>query len=235
MPHIAFRTGKHSPRTAALFRAFGKTVRCVRILFCLFSTLVVAGCANHTAVPDSERDLASLRRQYDTQRTMEYPGVSTDQAIAAATRVFTLAHAGYHILAGRGGVIAWRERAGMDTMFHREHADFWYIDVRASGDGSVLRLRRTAEPDPATSLHAEDHGPGSGRLVAEATINPQETLLAELTESAAPAAIFFKRMDWLLGRNQYWLYCRAAEEYVKMEKLQGDLDSLCLGAGDKRP
>jgi hypothetical protein len=176
-----------------------------------------------------------LRQAYDAARTREYPEVDPEQAMQAATRIFELAQAGYRVLAGRGGVVAWRERSGFEGMFSGSPGDYWYVDVLASGSGSVLRLRHTREPDPHTSLRAADHGPGTGRLIAPQTIDPQETWRAELTESAALHAIFFKRMDWLLGRNQYWLYCRAAEEYVKMEKLPGSLDPLCLQAGDKRP
>lgn len=195
-----------------------------------------ASASPETAVRNAPRDdLPALRRAYDRARTREYPGVDVNRALKAAARVFELADGGYAVLVGRGGVVAHRERDDGDGLFAGNTGDYWYVDARPSGDGVVMRIRRTAEPDPATSLDPETQRAARGPLVASATLDPEETWLAELTDSGAAYAIFFKRMDWLLARNNYWLYCRAAEEYVKMEKLAGGLDPLCLEAGDKRP
>ncbi|MGE4292678.1 MAG: hypothetical protein AB7E32_10765 [Desulfovibrio sp.] len=185
--------------------------------------------------PETAEDAAALRRAYDAARTHEYPGVSVDKVLKAAARIFELADGGYTVLRGKGGVIAHRERSDMGSMFSEEKGDYWYVDVRPSGDGVIMRIRRASEPDALTSLDAEEQKASPERLVAPGTLDPEETWLSELTDSGAVYAIFFKRMDWLLARNNYWLYCRAGEEYAKMEKLSGTLDPLCLEAGDKRP
>ncbi|WP_022662148.1 hypothetical protein [Paucidesulfovibrio longus] len=203
------------------------------LLACL--CLIAAAPARPALAEDeiSREEALALRRAYDEQRTHEYPDVGVDKALAAAARVFELADGGYAVLIGKGGVVAHREREA--SLFSAEAGDYWYVDARPSGNGVVMRIRRTSEPDPRTSLDAEEQKALPGRLVDPATLDPEETWLSELTDSGAAYAIFFKRMDWLLARNNYWLYCRAAEEYVKMEKLAGTLDSLCRDAGDKRP
>ncbi|MEF2144193.1 MAG: hypothetical protein V3573_02005 [Desulfovibrionaceae bacterium] len=204
------------------------------IVSTLLGLVLLTGCA---AVQGQGPEADALRRQYDESRTMAYPGVSVDKATKAAARLFELTEGGYGIVYGKGGVIAARQRQSFGdlTSLGGDEADYWYVSVTPSGDGSVVRVRRVLERDPNTSLDPADHRGKPGPLVAPETIDPAETWNEELTDTAAVYAIFFKRMDWLLGVNQYWLYCRAAEEYVKMEKLAGDLDPLCLDAADKRP
>lgn len=199
--------------------------------------LALVGCAaQNGAVHDpAAEEYNALRRDYDASRTKEYADVSVAKAVKAAARIFELADGGYNIIVGKGGVIAHRERVSMESMLTGVPGDYWYVDVRPSGSGVVMRLRRTAEPDPLTSLNAEDHKGTPEKLVDAATMDPVETWLSELTDNNAVYGIFFKRMDWLLARNNYWLYCRAGEEYMKMEKFSGTLDALCLDAKDKRP
>ncbi len=173
-------------------------------------------------------------------RTRHYPNENAKHVTQMATNIFELAQASYRMVSGKRGVIAYREW-GWETIFDSAidldlgGSAYWYVDMTQDKDGVIVRVRCISEPDPHTSLNPEDHQNTPGKLVSAQTIEQALLQPDEDQKAAALYTIFFNRLDVLLGQNRYWLYCRAAEEYVKMEKLTGSLDAWCYETGDARP
>lgn len=171
-------------------------------------------------------------------RTRYYPGETEDNVLEQITTVFELAQADYRILYGKHGVIAYR-KWGWETMADEELGfggrAYWYADVERQPGGVQVRVRAIPAADPHTPLDPKEHEGRPGRLVSQLTLMPEDPLPDEDVEAEALYAVFFNRLDVLLGQNRFWLYCRAAEEYAKMEGLRGGLDAWCVDAGDARP
>lgn len=202
-------------------------------------TLLLALVALVPALPAPAGDGLRTAVQIDL-RTRRYPGETASHVMEEAARIFELSKAGYRVVYGKRGVIAYREW-GWETIVDESvdlgvgGAAYWYVDLTQDGSDVVARVRCVREPDPHTSLDPADHEHLPGNLVSPFTMNQTAPQRGEDRDAAAIYAIFFNRLDVLLGQNRYWLYCRAAAEYVKMEKLPGSLDAWCLGAGDARP
>lgn len=173
-------------------------------------------------------------------RTRNYPNEKAAHVTKEAAHIFELAQANYRIVYGKQGVLASREW-GWETILDDTFdlgvggSAYWYVDITQQDDGVVVQLRCVPEADPHTSLNHEDHQGGRGKLVSAATMQPADPQLDEDQNAAALYAVFFNRLDVLLGQNRHWLYCQAAQKYVLMEKLTGTLDAWCIDAGDARP
>ncbi len=208
----------------------------MRIIITALALILLA-----TALPGTAMAGDGLRTatQLDL-RTRHYPNENPKHVTQMAANIFELAQADYRIVSGKQGVIAYREW-GWETIFDGSldldlgGSAYWYVDMTQDERGVVVQVRCVFEPDPHTSLSPDDHQDTPGKLVSAQTMEQASPQAQEDQKAAALYTIFFNRLDVLLGQNRYWLYCRAAEEYVKMEKLTGTLDAWCYEAGDARP
>lgn len=149
-----------------------------------------------------------------------------EEVVAAASRIFALADVDYEIASGRGAVLACRS-----TTLTGEGTGTWYVQATPEGDGCRVMVR--FGPGEEVNMPGDDIA-GKWRLPKD-WINPDPLRPAELEDGPALYTVFFKRMEYLLGENRYWLDCLTAEKYVRMERLDGELDAFCSFADDVDP
>lgn len=211
------------------------TVRTVHFPIWLLIAFVVFFCASPVLAQDGLR--TAVQRD---QRTRFYPGEKLRHVMEESAHIFELAQAGYRVVYGKRGVIAHREW-GWETALDDTidlgvgGSAYWYLSLTQEDGGVVVRVRSVAEPDPYTPLDPAEHEGKPGSLVSDATMDQATPQPGEDQAAAAMYAVFFNRLDVLLGQNRFWLYCRAGKEFVKMERLTGKLDAWCVDAGDLRP
>lgn len=237
----AFLCGRRSDR-CALRHALRHTLPGPVLAACFSTALLAASLVfgGLLPLPEARADQGLNTATQVDQRTRRYPGEDARHVTERAAHVFELAQAGYRIIYGKQGVIASREW-GWETIVDQTMdlglggQAYWYVDATQNGPDVVVRVRCVAEPDPFTPLDAEALQGRPGPLVDARTLAPETPQPDEDAKADALYAVFFNRLDVLLGQNRHWLYCRAAEEYAKMERFSGGLDAWCLEAGDARP
>lgn len=222
---------------------------CPLIFWALGLLLLLAGCqglarmglfdpepaASSSAAPAlaPEPEWQADRAAYDAVRTAHFPGATLSQTRWALRTVFLLADPEARVAEADNGLAARRFWSALPGATWSEA--WWYAVFWPDGDGVTVRVRVSPEADPASPLpEAASDGSEPFFHIAPATIDPEETTLAEIREGHAAAGVFLMRMRYLLGLNAYWLYCRAGEEYAAMEHWPGTLDPLCRDARDTR-
>lgn len=187
-----------------------------------------AAAAPAESVPPETQDAGEAAISPEAYRKFKlgHYAVSPEEVVRAAGEIFSLADVDYDIAYGRGALLASRT-----TTLTGYGTGTWYVQATPNGAGTDVVVR--FGPGEEVNMPGEDIA-GKWRIpqdwIAPSALRPEE-----LESGPALYTVFYKRMDYLLGQNRYWLDCLAAEKYVRMERLGGDLDALCAFCDDVDP
>jgi hypothetical protein len=168
------------------------------------------------------------REEFLALTTRDYPGVTAEQAIAAAERVFRLADGDDFAIAHReDGFSATRDWMAYLVITFVSGTDTWDLRARPIADGTRLTLS-SASVSAATNamivapgIAVPYSGPATGKVIT----------------TPALYELFWARLDWMLGRRETWIDCPSVGEFVAAHKLWGDITPLCnsFNVKDLRP
>ena len=178
----------------------------------LVGVALLAGCA----LPKRQE---LTREQWLTVTRHTFPGVTKDQAIAAAERLLKLSD-GDDVLVvhNEDGFVATRPWSIYMVLAASFGVDTW--DVRVTTDGPNAKIKvgvasqsQALMPMPTASGRDASVGtmPGGG-----ATVN-----------GTAIYDLFWARMAYLLGQRTTWMSCAESDERVKAGKVWGMNEALC--------
>lgn len=175
----------------------------------LVSASVLAGCAapQRLLAPD---ELATV-----THRT--FPGVTTNQALAAAERVLRLADGDdFAIDSDRDGLMATRNWTVYFVLGFATGTDNWIFKVRPVEGGTAVTFAvgSVAQPAPArqTPRRADD---------------PRPKVMGTTHEGTAIYDLVWARMAYLLGQRDTWMSCAESEARVVSGVVWGEAVALC--------
>lgn len=203
-----------------------------KTVFFVFLASFIFGCV---APPQYTREeYTAMRADYDDSRTRTYTDKTKAEVEAAVETLFRLADVDYQISYGDNVWVANRHWTLYMLIGAAWGKDYWYIDIsEASGDGSTIVVRQFS--DSQTASATPTGGGGAQVTTAGRMINPDVVDQWELQYRQAMYAVFFGRLDFLLGKKDQWLDCDTAKKWVKENNLKGPLDPLCLCATDSPP
>ena len=171
---------------------------------------VLAGCA--TTRPQLTRDewLATTSRTYE--------GVSKEQVIGAAERLFRLADGDdFNIAHNDDGIYASRNWTAYVVIAAAMGIDYWQLSVTPAGAGVKVRVQVNTQAQGVTPM-ATTNGAWTATTTAMAGSPVMGTAIYDA---------FWSRMDYLLGKRPDWMTCQIADERVKQKVTWGSNEALC--------
>jgi hypothetical protein len=154
-----------------------------------------------------------------TNRT--YEGVTKEQAISAAERLMRLADGDDFMIAhSDDGFLATRIWSVYLVLAASVGTDSWMVRaVENRGSGTRVSV------SVGTQV-----GSVSGVVTGPNTVAPLTTpSVGSPVNGTAVCDVFWARMDYLLGRRQFWMDCLEANERVGTRVVWGDNSALCNG------
>lgn len=180
-------------------------------LFFLSIFIFLTGCAS-TPRPDLTRE------EFLTITSREYAGVSKDQVIGAAERLFRLADGDdFEIVHAHEGIHATRKWSAYLVIAAVIGTDYWNFLVSETASGVKARVQ----------LNTQSQG-----------VTPMATTASDWTATTMPMDgvpitgtaiydVFWARMDYLLGKRPDWMTCEIADTRVKTGATWGSNEALC--------
>ena len=172
--------------------------------FALFVSLALgAGCAPQS--PMTPEEIAAERARQLEIGTRFYPGKTPEEVLLAAARLFSLADDEYTVSHAANAIQAKRS---------------WWFYVLALNSGT----------DDWTVSVAEQEG---GTKVITSCVSETKQLRTgpKIMTDEKLYALFYNRLDYLLGLSQVWRTCNEAKKGV----WDGSLNPLCQVATDRTP
>lgn len=182
-----------------------------RLLAILFLIVMVIGCAT-TPRPQLSRE------QWLAVYSRHYTGVTKEQVISAAERLFQLADGNdFTIIHTEDGVYATRNWSIYLILAAAMGTDYWQLKVTPDGDGVKATVQVNSQSQAITPVPTS-----SGAWTA--TTGP---MAGTPVGGTAIYDVFWSRMDYLLGKRPDWMNCEMADERVKQGVVWGPNDALC--------
>lgn len=172
--------------------------------------IMLAGCATTRPQLSREEWLAMSSRHYD--------GITKDQVICAAEKLFRLAdgddfsivHTEDGIYAVRNWIVYLVFAAGMGT-------DYWQLKVTTTDNGAKATVQVNTQAQSITPM-ATTSGAWTATTMPMAGTPVGGTAIYD---------VFWSRMDYLLGKRPDWMNCQMADERVKQGIAWGTNVALC--------
>lgn len=187
-------------------------------LIALAIALVLAGCA---APPQLTRE------QWLSMTNRTYTGVSKEQALAAAERLFVLADGDdFKFTHSDDGLVATRAWSIFMLLAATVGTDTWQVKARPTTDGVQV------------SASVYTHDQAVGMLMAPGGAVPLTSAqVGYPVQGTAIYDVFWARMDYLLGRRADWMDCNKANARVDSKIVIGPNNALCssINTKDSRP
>ena len=175
----------------------------------LASASVLAGCAA------PQRLLTSHELATETHRT--FPGVTTEQTLAAAERVLRLADGDdFAIDRDRDGLMATRNWTVYFVLGFVTGTDNWVFKARPVEGGTTVTFAvgSVAQPAPA-------------RQTPRRVDDPRPRVMGTMHEGTAIYDLVWARIAYLLRQRDTWMSCAESEARVASGVVWGETVALC--------
>ena len=222
------------------------------------------------SVPLTEESMNECERLVRMTERL-YLDKSADEVLGAARRLFELAGGGYTVSANADGSLTaqrtWQELDPAGGEDNPDGTDVWLLKVEETDicvGGHPRGVIEGVEGDPVLEVRGRIDDCGQVvrgiRLTAyhipsiyRQGIMPTECFSAPVFRPGAsrftvtPAIynLFFRRIDYLLGKSDKWTDCATYSEYIRNNihyrdqfsviNFQGHLDGLCARVDDRTP
>jgi len=172
--------------------------------------LFLMGCATPRPQLSREEWLAVSSRNYE--------GVTKDQALNAAEKLFRLADGDdFKIVHTEDGLYATRNWGAYMVIAFVAGTDYWQVKVTPTNNGIKAFVQVNTQSQGAMPMTTTD-----GAMTA--TMMPMS---GSPVEGTAIYDVFWSRMDYLLGKRPDWMNCHCANERVKQGIVWGTNEALC--------
>ena len=239
----------------------------------LFAVVMMAalmfGCAPKS-VPLTEESMNECERLVQMTERI-YLNKSAEEVLGAARQLFALAGGGYKVSSNADGSLTahrvWSELAPGVGEDQPDGSDIWLLwveEVDVCAGGYPLGVIEGVEGDPVYEVRGrlDDCGQvlrgmkltayhipsiyGQGLMPSECFATPVfKPGISRFTVTPAIYKLFFKRIDYFLGKSTTWTDCASYSEYIRnnihyrdqfsVVNFQGHLDGLCAYVDDKTP
>lgn len=194
-------------------------------------TFLLSSCASDPA-PQSREEWRNLHTTF-------YPGVSPDQALAAAEKVLRLADHDFKFDYPDGqlqGVRGWHVYKFLGNSVG---TDWWRVAAVAKDGGSEVQVQISRYSGLQIGMYGIAEPPISSASNKKADPNDAQVggagMPAGSVRGAFPYELFRTRMMYMLGMSQTWQTCREAQAEKTYAQLQ-DSGILCnMSANDDKP
>ncbi len=170
--------------------------------------LASAGCAAPRTMTQAEWESSLVR---------DFSGVSRDQVLAAARRVFELADpADFRIVPTEDGILATRKWSWFLLIAATQGTDTW--NLTAKDIGGVVRAR------VHVSVLTSDT---NAAVIGAAAIPVTSTTQTPTVDGTAIYDVFWARVEYLLGQRDDWMSCVESNARQKSRLVWGFNEPLC--------
>lgn len=195
-------------------------MRAFLIFFCLsLSTLLVACSAKQPLTPE---EIAAERERQLAMTSRVYEGVTVEQVLTSADRIFRLADEDYKISHAPGGLNAKRDWIIYLVLVVTTGTDSWSVTAETLPDGKV-KVVALCSPTAQSVTGGPTMGGGATALTSP-------VIQRHITRPAI-YQLFFSRLDYLLGNSDSWITCKEAAKIFT----DGSLEAFCTVANDRTP
>jgi hypothetical protein len=181
----------------------------LKIVTLMIACAVVVGCAKQ---PQLTLD------QWREVTTRKYEGVTRDQVLEAAEKVFELASPNYECVPTKDGLIAQRN---------------WSTYLIISAAYGHFRWNIETEEETPGVITVTAHCDGSaGSYAYASSMGPQQLIVKE----TGVYQLFWARMDYVLGRRTHWVTRKGFHQWKKKDPMVfGQAEPLLFMAMDADP
>jgi hypothetical protein len=172
----------------------------------------------------------SLRNEQIATTTRIYSGVTKNDVLVAADKLFRLADGNdFDIFHAENSVTANRRWSVYLVLAAAFGTDRWIVLADEIDNKIKVTVRVNTENAPVIPIATT-----GGSNVWTATTLPG---IENSIQGKALYEIFFRRLDYLLGKSKEWWDCELAEKKIKEMKLEGLIEPLCnsFNINDERP
>ncbi|MFH0813079.1 MAG: hypothetical protein V2A69_09620 [Pseudomonadota bacterium] len=172
--------------------------------------IVFAGCATTKPQLTREEWLDTTTRYYD--------GVSKDEVLKAAERLFRLADGNdFKIVHAEDELYATRNWLVYVVLAAASGTDYWRVTTKSAQNGVKVSVQVNTQSQTIAPM-ATTSGSWTATTLPMAGTPVQGTAIYD---------VFWARMDYLLGKRTDWMDCKQAGERVKKGITWGLNEALC--------
>lgn len=158
------------------------------------------------------------REEWLSVTSRNYEGVTKEQVIGSAERLFRLADGDdFSIVHAEDGLYASRNWSAYVVIAAVTGTDYWQIKVTPDGNRIKASVQVNTQSQEVVPM-ATTNGAWTATTMPMAGSPVMGTAIYD---------VFWARMDYLLGKRSDWMNCRVADERVKQKVTWGTNEALC--------
>lgn len=182
-----------------------------KVIIGLSLAVLLGGCA--TQHPPQTRD------EWLSTTTRNYSGVTKDQALAAAEKLFRLADGDdFAIAHTQNGIQATRPWLVYIVISAVSGTDSWGVTAEPSGDMLRVSAQVNTQSQAIAPMPTTDSGTWTAGAMPMSGVPVGGTAIYD---------VFWARMDYLLGKSEEWMTCDKANKRVDAGITWGSNECLC--------
>lgn len=191
-----------------------------KLLLMLFCIVFASACANNTNVLTREEALRATNEKI-AATTRIYENVKAEDVLIAVDKIFHLCDGSdFNLSHTKSAVTGSRQWMIYLVLNLVMGVDNWIVTADQIGDNVKVKVLVNSS---ATSMLVP--------LMGDAMPDINSTIPGN-----ALYAVFFNRLDYLLGKSTEWWDCETAEKKIKELGLNGEIDPLCsITVKDDKP
>lgn len=189
------------------------------------AALLLAGCATAPIGPQNREEWQALHMHVISGVTEKQVLDASEKVLRLADHDFKFDYPDHQLLASR----QWSFYAVLAAGFG---VDNWRITTKEVTGGVSVTVEISRQSNAITPMPTVGvAGPGAGGIGvgAGATPMPGQSISGEF-----PYAVFWQRLDFMLGKSSHWPNCKEAEKVPRPQRINSDV--LCsVSTDDKAP
>lgn len=189
-------------------------------LWLLVLVFVLAGCAEQKMLTREES--LKIRNEQIAATTKIYQNTQKEDVLVAVDKLFRLADGSdFQITHSENSIAGSRRWLVYMVLAAVFGVDNWYVAADQIGNDVKVVVRVNTSNAPIAPMPVAGNVDTSYSMM---TLPPVESTI----QGNALYAIFFNRLDYLLGKSTEWWDCTTAEEKTRELNLVGDTGPLCM-------
>lgn len=178
----------------------------------LAAVVLIAGCATKAPPLTRDEQLAQIKEE-DDLATRVYEGVTADQVLRAADKLFMLADPDFKVEHTATAIHAYRKWILFLVIAADTGVMHFQVDAVPISDGRIKTTLKSASTSSMLTGYAS-----SGGSFVTGGWSPSEQ---RNYRGTALYHAFFRRLDYLLNKSPQWPTCKDIDEAKEKEKWRG--------------
>jgi hypothetical protein len=191
--------------------------KAIPIVCCLF---LLFGCA--TQQPLTREEALKQRSELLTVTTKTYPGCTKEDVLKASEKILRLADSDFKFRHTENAIIGDRPWGWYFLIDCITGWDTWVIASEEKDGTTRVAVRTIQDKAGFPAMVTGSSLKGTGEWTVDKLPNLEDAI-----QSKALYQVFFKRLDYMLGKEKKWMGCTEARTYVEENKMDGELTAIC--------